>query len=369
MKKGKIHFFRLIFSAVVAAVLFYFVARELFMFFWNFDLISERHWTHIWNKWRGGWVIRKPKEVMFFVAVLLLIPGFLLAWFSVYVFPWLKILRFPLTYHEKKKKERLQAESLAAALGPADIQKTLESKKEPEKVIKISSQKLQHIDQLRGKKSHTHHAAVQQSTPAETGNVSAPQPRPATKKMSKEDEAVARFDLWKQLADSLAKQNLFVLRRMKIVKFPVNTMVITQQGLFLLCEGPADGHSWEVNETANPPVWKTETGDIPSPLRPVLEAKAVLQNYFTNKMPQLAGLEINCCMILDHGNITNHDELLKYLEEWDISVLRMGSCQTTLLPDTNALTEYIKSQPPSTPALNDAVAVAILDLMETENGG
>lgn len=85
-------------------------------------------------------------------------------------------------------------------------------------------------------------------------------------------------------------------------------------------------------------------------------------------MPQYAGLDVNCCMILDHGNVTNPDELLKYLETWDISVLRMGSCQTTSLPDTHALTEYIKSQPASSQALNDAVAVAILDLMETENG-
>ena len=65
MKKGKIHFIRLLFSAVVGAVLFYIIARGIFLFFWNFDLISERHWTHIWNKWQGGWVIRKPKEVLF----------------------------------------------------------------------------------------------------------------------------------------------------------------------------------------------------------------------------------------------------------------------------------------------------------------
>lgn len=85
-------------------------------------------------------------------------------------------------------------------------------------------------------------------------------------------------------------------------------------------------------------------------------------------MPQYAGLDVNCCMILDHGNVTNPDELLKYLEAWDISVLRMGSCQTASLPDTHALIEYIKSQPVSSQTLNDAVAVAILDLMETENG-
>ncbi|MGN1079963.1 MAG: hypothetical protein ACI4TE_07325 [Alphaproteobacteria bacterium] len=366
MKKGKIHFIRLLFSAVVGAVLFYVIARGIFLFFWNFDLISERHWTHIWNKWRGGWVIHKPKEVLFFIAVLLLIPGFLLTWFTVYVFPWLKFFRLPLTYLEKKKKERLQAQSLAAAVGPADKQKVLSKKKEPEKVIKISAEKLQHIDQLRGKKAGVQHAITAQSAAAKTGTAA---PSTSTGKiLSKEDEAVARFDLWEKLVQSLETEKIFILRQMKIKNFSVNTFAITREGVFLLCEGPAAGRSWEIDEAAEPPVWKTETAPIPSPLRPLIEAKAVLQKYFAEKMPQYSGLDVNCCMILDHGNVTNPDELLKYLETWDISVLRMGSCQTASLPDTHALIEYIKSQPASSQALNDAVAVAILDLMETENG-
>ena len=364
MKKGKKHIIRLLFSAVVSAVLFYIVARGIFLFFWNFDLTSERHWVHIWNKWRGGWVIRKPKEVMFFIAVLLLIPGFLTAWFSVYIFPWLKILRWPLTYLEKKKQKRLQAQSLAAALGPADKQEIAAKKKEQEKVIKISSQKLQQIDHLRGKKTGVQHAITKQETEEGT---SAPPVR--TTNASKEDEAVARFDLWEKLAKSLEEKEIFILRRMKIKTFPVNIFAITQEGLFLLCEGPETGSSWEVDETAEPPVWKTEKAPIPSPLRPILEAKATLQKYFAEKMPQYTNMDINCCMILDHGNVTNPDQLLKHLEDWDISVLRMGSCQTTSLPDTQALTNYIKSQPTSTQTLNDSIAVAILDLMELDNDG
>ena len=357
MKKGKLNLIRLLFSAVISAALFYIIARGSFLFFWNFDIISERHWLHIWNKWQSGWVIQKPREVLFFIAVLLIVPGFLLTWFCVHSFPWLKLLRLPVTYFEKKKKEQLQAQSLAAALGPADKQQALNTKKkEPEKVIKISSQKLQHIDQLRGKKTGLQHAVA--------GQASAEGHHPTNKMPTKEDEAVIRFDLWEKLANSLEKEKIFILRQMKIKSFPVNTFAITQEGLFLLCEGPAPGHSWEVDEEANPPVWKTETAPIPSPLRPLVEAKAVLQDYFAEKMPQYANLDINCCMILDHGNVTNPDELLKYLEKWDISVLRMGSCQTNSLPDTHALIEYIKAQQTSSQTLNDAIAVAILDLME-----
>lgn len=364
MKKGKINFIRLLFSAVVSAVLFYIVARGIFLFFWNFNLISERHWLHIWNKWQSGWVIRKPKEVMFFIAVLLLIPGYLTVWFSVYVFPWLKVLRMPLAHFEKKKQKRLQAQSLAAAVGPADKQEIAAKKKEQEKVIKISSEKLQQIDHLRGKKTNIQHSVAKQSAgtdaPAAT-SANTPQTTHA-------NEAAARFDLWEKLAQSLESENIFILRQMKIKSFPVNIFAITQEGLFLLCEGPATGQSWEVNETADPPVWNTEKAPIPSPLRPVIASKAILQTYFAEKMPQYAGLDINCCMILDHGNVTNPDQLLSHLEDWDISVLRMGSCQTTSLPDTQALINYIKSQPVSEEALNDSIAVAILDLMENDDG-
>lgn len=368
MKKGKIHFIRLLFSAVVAAALFYLIARGIFLFFWNFDLISERHWTHIWNKWQGGWVIRKPKEILFFIAVLLLIPGFLFSWICAYLFPWKKFFRLPLTYLENRKKERLQAQSLAAALGPTDVQQKPKAKKEPEKVIKISAQKLSQIDHLRGKKTVGHRAPqTQQPVPNAAVPTTAPtnaQPRV----ISKEDEAVARFNLWENLAKSLEAQKIFILRQMKVKNFPVNTLAITQEGIFLLCEGPAEGKTWEVHEELNPPVWITENGEIPSPLRPLVTAKTLLENYFATKMPQYAHISVNCCMILDHANVTNTDTLLKNLEEWDISVLRMGTCQTTSLPDTHALIEYIKTQPVSTQTFNDAVAVAILDLMETENG-
>jgi len=355
MKKGKIRLIPLLFSAVVAAGFFFVIARSIFSYCWGFDLISERHWNHIIEKWKSGWTLRKPKEVMFFVGLLLLIPGYFGTLFVVYVFPLKKFLLFPKTFFENKKKAKLQAQSIAAALGPANRQEALAAKKEPEKTIKISSQKLHHIDHLRGKGTAATAGHTEKSSSLQTNE-------------SPADQAAIRFDLWQKLADTLEARKIFILRQMKIVDFPVNLIAITQEGVFLLCEGPDEGETWEVMEDASPAVWKTEKTSIPSPLRPMVKAKTVLQKYFSKEMPEYAELSINCCMILDHGNVLNTDELLKHLEKWDISVLRMGSCKTTSLPDTNALTEYIKSQPASSQTLNDAMAVAILDLMETGNG-
>ena len=356
MKKGKIHFIPLLFSALLAAVLFYVAVRSFFDHFWGFDIISERHWKHILNKWQDGWVIRKPKEVFFFISLLSLIPCYFCMWWLVYIWPWKKIFLFPLTYLENRKKAKLQAQSLAAALGPADRKEALAAKKEPEKVIKISSEKLHHIDHLRGKGaavSHSAAAAPHQDQPAAASS----------------GETVDRFTLWESLEQSLEAENIFVLRQMQIRSFPVNLFAITESGLFLLCEGPELGTVWETDDEAVPAVWITENKDkIPSPLRNMLVARGALKKYFKEKMPQYADLNVNCCLILDHGDISNTDKMLTFLDKWDISVLRMGSCKTSALPDRNALIEYIKSQPASSQELNDAVAVAILDLMEPEIG-
>lgn len=366
MKKSKIHITCLLFSAVLSAVVFYIAAHWFFMFFWNFDLLSNKHWSHILGKWQDGWTIRKPKEVLFVIALLLLLPGYLFSWFLAYVLPWKKIFLFPVNYYEKRKKAKLQAQSLAAALGPADKAAALAAKKDPSKVIKLPAEKLKEIDRLRGKAATHVPAPAPHSaeTPAQSPASAGTAPRES---VTMEEEAVSRFELWKKLAEALEAQNIFIFREMKIGDYQVNIFAVTSEGLFLLCEGPALGNEWEVDENGDMPSWKMEKGLLASPLRPLVKARDALKNYLVKEMPHYAGLAVNACLILDHGNITNPDEMLPLLEEWDISVLRMGTCRTASLPDTTALIEYIKAQPVSTQALNDAVAIAILDLMESDN--
>lgn len=365
MKKSKIHIACLLFSAVLSAAVFYIAARGFFMFFWNFDLLSDKHWSHILGKWEDGWVIRKPKEVSFVIALFLLLPAYFLSWFTAYVFPWKKFFLFPVNYYEKKKKAKLQAQSLAAAAGPADKAAALAAKKDPSKIIKLPPEKLKEIDRLRGKAAtHVQSPSAPHSAENQTEKPAGPAPKgPATM----EEEAVARFDLWKNLAEALEAQNIFIFREMKIGNYQVNIFAVTGEGLFLLCEGPALGNEWEVDEENEIPSWKTDKGILASPLRPLVKARDSLKNYLVKEMPHYAGLAVNACLILDHGNVVNPDEMLSRLEEWDISVLRMGTCRTESLPDTTALIKYIKAQPVSTQALNDAVAIAILDLMESDN--
>ncbi|MBO4520963.1 MAG: hypothetical protein J5787_07125 [Alphaproteobacteria bacterium] len=354
MKKRKIKLIPFLFSAVVAAAFFYFVIRGVFLFFWRFDLFTPKHWQLILTRWKSGWVLHKPKEIIFLISLLLLIPGYFLTCFLVYIFPLKKVLLSPITYLKNKKREKLESQSLAAALGPAEKKMPAKQPKKKAPTNKPPSEKQAAINHLRGMKA--------------PGTAAAPSSPGAAGAQGATNDPATRFELWNKLAKELEAAKIFILRHMKINSFSINITAITQEGVFLLCEGPEQSADWETNENATPAVWKSEKGEIPSPLRPMIETKKALTKYFAEKNRKYANLGINCCLILDHGSIKNTDTLLSFLENEDISVLRMGICKTDALPDSNALVSFIKSQGVSSPEINDAVAVAILDLSGAEGG-
>ena len=355
MKKGKIPFIPLLFSAVAAATLFYIIARYSFLHFWRFDLSSSQHWDHILQKWQRGWTLRTSKEMYFVAALLFLIPGYLFFWFIVYRFPLKKILLFPASFAQNRKKAKLQAQSLAAAVGSADRIKAPASKKAV-KAVKAPSEKMQLINQLRGK-GVTQHAAPESAPLKKETPVS---------KAAPEQENLSRFDLWEKFADSLSRANIFAVRQITIKNVVFNLIAFTQNGLFLIREAPEESADWETHDGDTPAVWKTGKGDIPSPLTPMIEARELLQSSINEHFPEYSNISLNFCIILDHGSITNPDAFLAFLEQNNLSALRMGSCKTTALPDSAALVEYIKSQPASSAEMNDAFAVAFLDLMTQE---
>lgn len=372
MKKGKLHIPCLLFSFILSAVIFHIAAGFFFRFFWNFDIFSSRHWGLIQAQWERGYNFNKPKEIMFFAAIVLSIPSYLFFWFLTYIFPWNRFFFFPVNYWKKRKKEKLLAKSIAAATGPG-LSEPVTKKKEPQKVKPPPSDKMKEIDRLRGKGTSGHSAPVPQSQhPQEASTGHLPQQTASSQTVSdseltEADEALARVEYWEELVETLEAANLFVFREMKIGAFVINTLVVTGDGIFFLCEGPVEGKTWEINEKANPPSWKLQDGSILlSPLRPMINARDKMRDYIEKEMPEYNHVSVNACMIVDHGNILNTNDLLRNLENWDVSVLRMGTCKTEILPDTTALIGYIKSQTPSTQEMNDAVAIAILDLMESE---
>ena len=264
MKKDKKSPLSLLFFALLAAVIFYFATGMLFRhFFGGFDLYSAQHWQHILGKWKSGFVLRTTKEYLFFVALLALIPGYFILLFGVCRFPFAKVLMLPVDYFRNRKKKELEARSLAAAIGPLPSLKKNAASKKPAKKIRISAENLNRINQLRGKTDPS--AASKKEVRQEESSLER-----AGRFLAQKSEAGNQFDLWETIAEKFEKSGVFILRQMKITSVSFDMVAITQNAMFLLCSGPEKDSVWETADEASPAVWKTENGDIPSPIVPMI---------------------------------------------------------------------------------------------------
>ncbi len=381
MKKRKLSFFVLLLSGLFSAAVCFFLFKAYFHAGWRFDIMKVSHWQYLADKWNSGWVMSTPKEMMFFAGFVAIIPVWLTTWVLCYIMPWKGILLFPLTLLKKRKAEKLLQKSIEAAKGPENIQAALAAKKAApketaHKAPKISSDKMTKIDKLRGRTSHAHSAAPQ---PVQTaGTFEEPvqtqhQPVSPTALPSAEtpqtaaasDQKSRTLQVWDDLAALMEKSGIFIFREMKIGAYETNIIAVTNENVFLLSEGPKLGSNWTVCENDTPPVWKDGKDALASPLRPLLDARNKLKEHLDAEFPQYSSLVVNACLVLDHGNVTNTKALIEKLEEWDMSVLRTGTCKTTDLPEVGALLSYIRTQAQATQEVSDAIADTLLFLMET----
>lgn len=317
-----------------------------------------------------------PKEMMFFAGLVAIIPVWLTMWVLSCIIPWKGILLFPLTLAKKRKAEQLLKKSIEAAKGPENIQAALSAKKAPpkdaaRKAPKITSDKMTKIDQLRGRTTHGQAPTAHQAPTAGTFEEPLQQMQDVSPTASSAlsaasvDQRMHTLEAWENLASLMEKSGIFIFREMKIGSYETNIIAVTSEGVFIMSEGPKLGSEWTVCENETPPVWKDGKDALASPLRPLLEARNKIKEHLDAEFPQYSSLSVNACLVLDHGNILNTTALIEKLEEWDMSVLRTGTCKIHDLPEVGALVSYIRSQTQSTQEINDAIADTILALMET----
>ena len=66
---------------------------------WHFDMFQSSHWSHAWNLWLSGWVVKTPKEWAFVLIILTFIPLWLSGWAALSMVKWektlTKVARYP----------------------------------------------------------------------------------------------------------------------------------------------------------------------------------------------------------------------------------------------------------------------------------
>lgn len=55
---------------------------------WGFDAAFNKHWIFLWQMWQDGWVIDTVSEWLFFLAIFLFIPLWLLGWLAFAQIKW-----------------------------------------------------------------------------------------------------------------------------------------------------------------------------------------------------------------------------------------------------------------------------------------
>lgn len=334
----------LIKSSVVAIIIVTAFAYFLFKnMFGGFNIFELRHWAKIYDRWETGWIFSTPREYAFIISILL----YPIALFVVCFFLNKK-------FSEPKKEKAKKVDQKQIDQQRKKMEQDLIKKKsaQPSK-SKIPTQ-LSNLRGIGGKAQPANTNTSQQQGTSVSSSDNTPIP-----------SNVSPIDLWSMLADNMEKQGIFVLKEMNIAGNSVNLTVVTQSNVFFIVSGPNEGSVWETFDEFSPSVWVTETGNrIPSPILKMVEIKTAFSNFLKSRNNKFSNLEVGCCMLLDHGEIKNISEMLAYIEKVDVSVLRMGNCKSSDLPDSNALIEYIKSLPQSDQETNDAVAIAILDMME-----
>ena len=136
---------------------------------WGFDAAFNKHWIFLWQMWQDGWVIDTLSEWLFFLAIFLFIPLWLLGWLTFAQIKWgsliLKGLKYAYTrlrrahkkYFEqkvlvitrKKSYRRIRPPALTYVMPIASKPKKRKKRKDGKDDSKMRDK----IDVLSGKKS------------------------------------------------------------------------------------------------------------------------------------------------------------------------------------------------------------------------
>lgn len=358
MKKKQFYFFKLILAAVLSASLYALLMKFFFKAGWNFDIFNTRHWQYVLNKWRNGWVIKGQKDVLFFLLVLSILPGWIIATYVVYCLPLKKFLTFPAVMLQNRKRKQLQQRSLDMARG-VNVKIPV-----PAKPRKNAMPRNEKIDMLRGRKSESPVAAT--ASPASSASYE--QPAADDEYVYEDDTSVEDLQLehlqrWNTIVTSLENQGLFCFRSTKIGNFAVKLTILVKDTVFWFVEGPLVADKWTLNDDKTPAVWTGENDTIPSPLQAAYQAREKFKSYLEQRT-DYGDAAVHAFLVMDAGSIKNPDKITEELADLDVALLKIPPCADDELTDLSAMLDYVKTLPPSEMAFNDAVAEAIMALEE-----
>lgn len=151
--------FKILKASIVGAVwtvVFVYTARIIMISTWNFDILDMRDWHVINTFWESGGKIKTGKDYLFIGMLLALIPLWFWGWRFFYRLSFLKILLFPITWHNKRMIKKYGENT------PRIVLKNMGSGKNKQNMEEIIEQRLKESTKPREKETGKIRKSIQE---------------------------------------------------------------------------------------------------------------------------------------------------------------------------------------------------------------
>lgn len=128
------------------------ITLTFFKFFWGFNYLSRHSWRIISKFWDEGGRIRTASDYFFILALILLIPLWIMGWKKLYRTNYAQLLLFPILWYQKrqagkymKKMSRIKIRNVGISVS-ADVKQDFDTKlKQQQMAIEKESKASQDI--------------------------------------------------------------------------------------------------------------------------------------------------------------------------------------------------------------------------------
>lgn len=104
------HFLRIAIIAISWTVVYALMVNFVMSFFWQFDIFKLRYWKIISNFWGSGGVIDTASEIFFILALVAIIPLWILGWKKANKLSYVKIIFFPFFWYNNYLNKKYASE-------------------------------------------------------------------------------------------------------------------------------------------------------------------------------------------------------------------------------------------------------------------
>lgn len=87
---------KIIIISTVWSIIYFILARSLFLYLWNFDILITENWLKILKFWNAGGVINKLKDFIFVLSLLVILPIWLYCLIKLIKYKFVNLIIIPI---------------------------------------------------------------------------------------------------------------------------------------------------------------------------------------------------------------------------------------------------------------------------------